>query len=106
MMIQYDGGKRVAVTGPIADEAEYQDYSLDNTVDKSEDNYVDVDWVTDLTEFTVAETSYVAHGNEPQVVCVDLAPFKVSYRQVLTSRHQSPDVRQRRPSRAYRSVGR
>ena len=101
MMIQYDGGKRVAITGPIADKAGYEGY-----VDESEDNYVDVDWVTDLTEFTVAETSYVAYGNEPQVDCVGLAPFKVSYRPALTSRHQSPDVRQRRPSRAYRSAGR
>ena len=99
MMIQYD--KRVAITRPIADKAEYEGY-----VDESEDNYVDVDWVTDLTEFTVAETSYVAYGNEPQVDCVGLAPFKVSYRPALTSRHQSPDVRQRRPSRAYRSAGR
>ena len=41
MMIQFDGGKRVAITGPIADKAEYEGY-----VDESEDNYVNVDWVT------------------------------------------------------------
>jgi hypothetical protein len=109
MMTQDDGGKRIAITGPIADKAgqySYQGYSLDNAVYKSEDNYVDVDWVTDLTKFTVAETPYIAYGNEPQIDCVGLAPFKVSYRQALTSPHQFPDVRQRRPSRAYRSAGR
>jgi len=72
MMTQYDGGKRVAIAGPIADKAaqSYQGYSLDKAVDKSEDNYVDVDWVTDLTKFTVAETSYIAYGNEPQIDCM------------------------------------
>ncbi|KIM74880.1 hypothetical protein PILCRDRAFT_692568, partial [Piloderma croceum F 1598] len=71
IMTEYEEGKRVAITGPIADEAakrSYYGHDLDNQPeDVSEDEHVDVDWVTDLTKLTVATTSYVAYGNDAQM---------------------------------------
>lgn len=73
MMMDYEGGKRVAITGPIADEAArhgYQDYDSDDSDDIDEgdkDDRIDVDWVTDLTNLTVAKTPYIAYGNEPSM---------------------------------------
>ena len=87
-LIDIDGGQRVVVTGPIADEAAQRTWKVyksdDNVDDESEDDddefkgdyVVDVDWVTDLTNFT-GTTSYMAFGNMPQMDCVGLTPFDV-----------------------------
>ena len=67
-MTLYDGGRRVAITGSVADKAakyvpepEHLEYFPRS--DFEVNNIVDVDWVTDLTGFTTAKTSYTAYGN-------------------------------------------
>ena len=87
IMTEYEEGKRVAITGPIADEAAKSSYygqDLDDQFeDVSEDEHVDIDWVTDLTKLTVATTSYVAYGNDAQMDFVSLPACKVVYGQML-----------------------
>jgi hypothetical protein len=75
IMTAYEGGKRVAITGPIADEAAkygYQGYDSDDSDGEPKDEPMDIDWVTDLTKLTVAKTSYIAYGNEPSMGFVSL----------------------------------
>lgn len=71
IMKEYEGGKGVTVTGPIGDkaarEAERYKYRLHDADEDTDDERIDVDWVTDLTKFTVAKTSYIAYGNEAQM---------------------------------------
>jgi hypothetical protein len=89
IMTEYEEGKRVAITGPIADEAaksSYCGHDLDDQPeDVSEDEHVDVDWVTDLTKLTVARTPYVAYGNDAQMDFVSLPACQVVYGQILIS---------------------
>jgi hypothetical protein len=54
------GGRRILVTGPVADRLD-QLQSCDGT---EED---EVTWVTDLTEFARTKAAYVAYGNEANV---------------------------------------
>jgi hypothetical protein len=76
IMTEYEEGKRVTITGPIADEvaksSNYGEDLDDKPEDVSEDERIDVDWVTDLTKLTVAKTSYVAYGNDAQLDFVSL----------------------------------
>src|ERR1700689_2987812 len=76
IMTEYEEGKRIAITGPIADEvaksSNYGEDLDDKPEDVSEDERIDVDWVTDLTKLTVAKTSYVAYGNDAQLDFVSL----------------------------------
>ena len=93
---QYEGGKRVSITGSIADEARREGLEGYGSNHHAKDEYIDVDWVTDLTKFTVAKTSYITYGNEAHMDFVSLRPCKVAYG--LISSHQSPDVWQCLPS--------
>ena len=61
-MMQNDGGKRVRVTGPIAEALPRYACYYD-----TEEDHIDVNWVTDLTKFTVAQTSAVTYGNSAQI---------------------------------------
>jgi hypothetical protein len=78
-MTLYNGGERVAITGSVADKAaqwvpEYENFNY-HTRGEFEDNHiVDVDWVTDLTGFTIAKTSYIAYGNGAQTHYVSTPP--------------------------------
>jgi len=89
IMTEYEEGKRVAITGPIADQAAKSSYYGDDLDDQpedvSEDEHVDVDWVTDLTKLTVARTPYVAYGNDAQMDFVSLPAYQVVYGQILIS---------------------
>jgi len=89
IMTKYKDGKQVAITGPIADEAAkssyYGDDLDDQSEDVSEDENVDIDWVTDLTKLTVAKTPYVAYGNDAQLDFVSLPTCKVVSGQILIS---------------------
>ncbi|KIM74760.1 hypothetical protein PILCRDRAFT_14198 [Piloderma croceum F 1598] len=46
--------------------------------DNDKEDYIDVDWVTDLTKFTVAETSVVTYGNSAQIDFVSLYIFNAT----------------------------
>jgi hypothetical protein len=70
-MMQNEGGKRIRVTGPIAKKAKSK-YAYEDPPDNDKEDYIDVDWVTDLTKFAVAETSAVTYGNEAQIDFVSL----------------------------------
>jgi hypothetical protein len=87
VMTEYEGGKRVSITGSIADEAQRASHEGYGSNYHSEDKYIDVDWVTDLTKFTVAKTSYITYGNEAHMDFVSLHPCKIAYG--LISSHQS-----------------
>jgi hypothetical protein len=65
-IMSYEGGRRVAVTGPIAKSTKKYKYA------KPHDVEIDVNWVTDLTKLTVAETPYAAYGNEASLDYVSL----------------------------------
>jgi hypothetical protein len=107
LMTQCEGGKLVAVTGPIADEATrhgYQEYdSDDDSEDQPEGERIDVDWVTDLTKLTVAKTPYITYGNEAHMGFVSHPPSEAVYGQsnIISS---ILDVRQCLPSCARRSA--
>jgi hypothetical protein len=73
-MMQNEGGQRVRVTGPIAEALSR--YACDYD---TEEDHIDVDWVTDLTKFTVAETSAVTYGNEAQIDFVSPYIFNATY---------------------------
>jgi 2OG-Fe(II) oxygenase superfamily len=87
-MMQNEGGKRIRVTGPLAKKdrpavhvevspglVSQSKYEYEDPLDNEEEDYIDVDWVTDLTQFTVAETSAVTYGNEAQIDFVSLYIF-------------------------------
>jgi hypothetical protein len=83
-MTLYDGGERVAIPGSVADKAAKYVPELENleycTEGEFEDGYIiDVDWVTDLTGFTAAKTSYtVAYGNGARTQYVSTPHIKDS----------------------------
>jgi|SRR5882762_87061 hypothetical protein len=72
VMTEYEGGVRVSITGSIADEVRGSGDEVYDSNDHSGGEHIDVDWVTDLTKFTVAKTSYVAYGNEARMDFVSL----------------------------------
>ena len=63
-MMENKGWKRVRVTGPIAEQVSRRAYKDPGLNGAETDDHLDVDRVTDLTKFTVAETSAVTYGNE------------------------------------------
>ena len=69
MMMEYEDGKRVRVSGPIAKPGSRgaADPGDDDMEGDPEEEHIDVDWVTDLTAFTVAKTSAVTYGNSAQI---------------------------------------
>jgi hypothetical protein len=80
LMTEYQGGKRVTISGPIAEGAErnqYLHYDWGDETDDRPEVEIDVDWVTDLTEFTVAKTPYAAYGNQATLEYVGLFRCKI-----------------------------
>jgi hypothetical protein len=67
VMTEFEGGVRVSITGSVADEVRGSGHEVYDSNDHSGGKHIGVDWVTDLTKFTVAKTSYVAYGNEARI---------------------------------------
>ena len=67
--MESEDGKCVRVTGPTAKWSSLgsADPSDDDMEGDPEEEHIDVDWVTDLTVFTVAKTSAVMYGNSAQL---------------------------------------
>jgi hypothetical protein len=74
-VMEDERGKRIRVTGPLA--KKMSKYTYEDPPDNGD--HIDVDWVTDLTKFTVAETSAVTYGNSAQLDFVSLYIFNATY---------------------------
>ena len=79
VMTEFEDGIRVSITGSIADELRRTRREVYDSNHHTEDRHIDVDWVTDLTKFTVAKTSYIAYGNEACMNFVSLTPCEFMY---------------------------
>jgi hypothetical protein len=102
IMMEYEGGKWVAVTGPIADAVAkygYQGYNSGDSDNDPKDEPMYIDWVTDLTKLTVAKTTYIVMGTSLQcILWVTTCPWGTySFSSFL----QSSDVWACLPSHAY-----